>query len=362
MRQNQASSKNIVNMLSISCILRFAQIFILIATIQAKIPAVIVFGDSSVDSGNNNFIPTIARSNFEPYGRDFSGGLPTGRFSNGRIATDFISQALGLRPAVPPYLDPAYNISDFAVGVTFASAATGYDNETSSVLSVIPLWEQLLFYKGYQKKLRAYLGESKADETINEALYMISIGTNDFLENYYAFPGRRPTEYTTSQYENFLAGIAENFVRELYGLGARKISLGGLPPMGCMPLERNTNLMGGRECVQRYNTVALEFNDKLSKMVMKLNKELPGINLVFSNPYFVFMRIIRRPSLYGFEATSVACCATGMYEMGYACAQNSLLTCSDADKYVFWDSFHPTQKTNQILADYVVKRVLYKFM
>ncbi|KAJ6674621.1 hypothetical protein OIU85_010858 [Salix viminalis] len=40
----------------------------------------------------------------------------------------------------------------FAVGVTFASAATGYDNETSSVLSVIPLWEQMLFYKGLSEE------------------------------------------------------------------------------------------------------------------------------------------------------------------------------------------------------------------
>jgi hypothetical protein len=122
------------NVLFISCFLPLAQFLTLVITIQAKIPAVIVFGDSSVDSGNNNFIPTLARSNFEPYGRDFTGGRPTGRFSNGRIATDFISQALGLRSAVPAYLDTAYNISDFAVGVTFASAATGYDNATSDVL------------------------------------------------------------------------------------------------------------------------------------------------------------------------------------------------------------------------------------
>ncbi|MER8252702.1 hypothetical protein ABS207_20180, partial [Acinetobacter baumannii] len=62
-----------------------------------------MFGDSSVDAGNNNWIPTIARSNFEPYGRDFKGGKPTGRFSNGRIATDFISEALGLKPIIPAY-------------------------------------------------------------------------------------------------------------------------------------------------------------------------------------------------------------------------------------------------------------------
>lgn len=111
------------------------QLLVLAAKIRAKnIPAIIVFGDSSVDAGNNNYIPTIARSNFEPYGRDFNGGRPTGRFSNGKIATDFVSEAFGLKPVIPAYLDPAYSISDFATGVTFASAGTGYDNATSNVL------------------------------------------------------------------------------------------------------------------------------------------------------------------------------------------------------------------------------------
>lgn len=109
-------------------------VLLLVAGAQAKVPAVIVFGDSSVDAGNNNYIPTIARSNFEPYGRDFSGGRPTGRFSNGKIPPDFLSEAFHIKPSVPAYLDPAYNISDFATGVTFASAGSGYDNATSDVL------------------------------------------------------------------------------------------------------------------------------------------------------------------------------------------------------------------------------------
>ena len=105
-----------------------------ILRIHAKVPSIIVFGDSSVDSGNNNHISTIVKSNFEPYGRDFDGGKPTGRFSNGRIATDFISEAFGLKPTVPAYLDPTYNIIDFTTGVSFASAGTGYDNATSGVM------------------------------------------------------------------------------------------------------------------------------------------------------------------------------------------------------------------------------------
>lgn len=105
-----------------------------LSEINAKVPAIIVFGDSSVDSGNNNQISTILKSNFAPYGRDFIDGKPTGRFSNGRIPTDFISEAFGIKLTVPAYLDPMYNITDFATGVSFASAGTGYDNATSDVL------------------------------------------------------------------------------------------------------------------------------------------------------------------------------------------------------------------------------------
>lgn len=54
------------------------------------IPAIIVFGDSIVDPGNNNNLETLIKCNFPPYGRDFMGGKPTGRFSNGKVPTDLI--------------------------------------------------------------------------------------------------------------------------------------------------------------------------------------------------------------------------------------------------------------------------------
>lgn len=55
-----------------------------------SIPAVFVFGDSIVDTGNNNNLVTPVKSNFPPYGRDFMGGIPTGRFSNGKVPPDLI--------------------------------------------------------------------------------------------------------------------------------------------------------------------------------------------------------------------------------------------------------------------------------
>ncbi|GMH11008.1 hypothetical protein Nepgr_012849 [Nepenthes gracilis] len=335
-------------------------LLLLSAKLDAKVSAIIVFGDSSVDTGNNNAISTILKSNFEPYGRDFEGGRPTGRFSNGRIPADFISQSFGLKETVPAYLDPAYGISDFATGVCFASAGTGYDTSTSDVLSVIPLWKELEYYKEYQSRLRIYLGERKANETLSEALYLMSLGTNDFLENYYTTSGRR-SQFTIEQYQFFLLKIAKDFVQKLYSLGARKISLGGLPPMGCLPLERAANIMGGNGCNKEYNNVAAQFNAKLKALEIQLNKELPSINVVFSDPFPILQQIIKKPSLYGFEVTSMACCATGSFEMGYMCNRFSPFTCSDASKYVFWDSFHPTEKTNLIISYHLLKRVLNQF-
>lgn len=49
-----------------------------------------MFGDSTVDSGNNNYIVTPFKANFPPYGIDFVNHVPTGRFTNGRLVTDFV--------------------------------------------------------------------------------------------------------------------------------------------------------------------------------------------------------------------------------------------------------------------------------
>ncbi|KAF9609694.1 hypothetical protein IFM89_017893 [Coptis chinensis] len=323
---------------------------VLIVQTRAKVPAIIIFGDSSVDSGNNNELNTVLKSNFKPYGRDFIGGKPTGRFSNGKVPGDFISEAFGCKPTVPAYLDSSYSIKDFATGVNFASAGTGYDNATSDVLDVMPLWKELEYFKDYQKKLKEYIGEENGTETVSEAVYVMSLGTNDFLENYYSMNSRRASQYTVEQFQWFLIESAGIFVKELYNLGARKLSVGSLPPMGCLPLERTRNAFYGSGCNEQYNKVARDFNKKLQGLVVNLNRELPGIHVILSDSYGILLDIIRKPSKYG------------MFEMGFMCNQYSPFTCTDAKKYVFWDSFHPTEKTNQIVADNVMRKSLFRFM
>ena len=54
--------------------------------------ALFIFGDSTVDAGNNNYIDTISdnRADLKPYGRNGFFQEPTGRFSDGRIIVDYI--------------------------------------------------------------------------------------------------------------------------------------------------------------------------------------------------------------------------------------------------------------------------------
>lgn len=66
-----------------------------IVVVKAQlVPSMFIFGDSVVDVGNNNHIYTIVKANFPPYGRDFTTHTPTGRFCNGKLATDFTGTIL----------------------------------------------------------------------------------------------------------------------------------------------------------------------------------------------------------------------------------------------------------------------------
>ncbi|ERM96596.1 hypothetical protein AMTR_s00001p00270900 [Amborella trichopoda] len=58
--------------------------------VVAMTPAVFFFGDSIFDVGNNNYLDTIAKANIPPYGINFPGGTPTGRFTNGLNIADFL--------------------------------------------------------------------------------------------------------------------------------------------------------------------------------------------------------------------------------------------------------------------------------
>ena len=81
------------------------------------VPAVIMFGDSIVDTGNNNGLTSAVKCDFPPYGRDFNGGMPTGRFSNGKVPSDFLGclKTLSLSLSLSLFLSLSHTHTPFMV-------------------------------------------------------------------------------------------------------------------------------------------------------------------------------------------------------------------------------------------------------
>lgn len=308
---------------------------------------ILVFGDSTVDPGNNNYIPTLFRSNFPPYGRDFPNHQPTGRFTNGRLVTDYIASYAGIKEFIPPYLDPNLELKDLLSGVSFASAGAGFDPLTSTVDNVIPITKQLDLFKEYKKRVELGIGKNRSEAHMKKAAFIISAGTNDFVVNYFLLPFRRKN-YSVSAYNHFLIQLLMHFLQGLWAEGGRKIAVVGLPPMGCLPAVITLNSddpLAQRDCVESYSSVARTFNQILQKELQSMQSKLAesGAKFYYVDSYGPLADMIAGFHKYGFEEAGSGCCGSGYVEAAFLCNAKTD-TCPDASKYVFWDSIHPTQK------------------
>ncbi|KAF7828981.1 GDSL esterase/lipase EXL3-like [Senna tora] len=325
------------------------------------IPAVFAFGDSIVDPGNNNYISTLIKCNFPPYGRDFAeGNRPTGRFSNGLVPSDIIAAKFGVKKLLPAYLDPNLHLQDLLTGVSFASGGAGYDPLTAELVSVISLSDQLNMFKEYIRKIKDAVGERTTTITISKSIYIVCMGSDDIANTYIQTPIRR-TQYDIPSYTDLMAAQASNFLQELYGLGARRIGVFGITAIGCMPSQRTID--GGilRACSYNANVAAILFNSKLSSLMDALNEKFPEARLVYLDAYNPLLSMLQNPTRYGFEVTEKGCCGTGNIEVGILCNPYSVNTCSNASNYIFWDSYHPTEKAYNALSSLVLDDKIKNF-
>ncbi|KAF4388466.1 hypothetical protein CsatB_008066 [Cannabis sativa] len=327
------------------------------------VSAVIMFGDSIVDTGNNNNnILSPARSNFPPYGRDFRGGIPTGRYSNGKVPSDLLVDELGIKELLPPYADPNLTPKDLLTGVCFAVGGVGYDPLTSKLANVPPLSDQLEKFKEYIEKLKRIAGEEQTKVILANSVAFVALSSNDIANTYFT-AGVRRLQYDTSAYTDLMISYASDFVKELYGLGTRRIGILGAPPIGCVPSQRT--LGGGieRNCYEEENKVAIMFNSKVSAMLDSLTKNYvsPDTRLVYVDIYYPLLDIIQNPTRYGFTISRKGCCGTGLIEAALTCNKFDT-TCVDETNYVFWDAYHPTEKAYKIIVSGVIQKYINKFV
>ncbi|XP_043707376.1 GDSL esterase/lipase At5g33370-like [Telopea speciosissima] len=329
----------------------FLGITTLVSQVEAR--AFFVFGDSLVDAGNNNYLATTARADSPPYGLDYPTRRPTGRFSNGLIIPDIISESIR-EESVLPYLSPQLTGARLQNGANFASAGIGVLNDTGvQFVNIIRMPRQLAYFQEHQQRVTQQIGAARTKRLVNQALVLITVGGNDFVNNYYLVPGSvRSRQYSLPDYVRFVISEYKKLLKRLYDLGARSVLVTGTGPLGCVPAELAQRSRDG-SCAADLQQAAALYNPQLVQMINQLNGEI-GTRVFFAvNVQRMRTDFISNPQAYGFVTSKIACCGQGPYNGLGLCTVASNL-CPNRNIYAFWDPFHPSERANR----YIVQQIL----
>ncbi|KAL5704054.1 hypothetical protein ACHQM5_022528 [Ranunculus cassubicifolius] len=295
------------------------------------VPAMFIFGDSLIDNGNNNDLPSFAKANYYPYGIDFNGGRPTGRFCNGLTMVDGIAQLLGL-PLIPPHSQASGD--NMLHGVNYASAAAGILDITGrNFVSRIPFNQQIKNFESTLDQITDKLGANDVAKALAPCLFFVGMGSNDYLNNYLMPNYPTKNQYNGQQFANYLILQYTRQITNLYNLGARKFVLSGVGQMGCIPSILAQSPDG--KCSEQVNQLVTPFNTNIKAMMNDLSTNLPGSKFIFIDIYRMFEQdIMRNPAQYGGQITCLP----------------FQTPCANRKEYMYWDAFHPTEVVNLLLA------------
>ncbi|KXG26897.1 hypothetical protein SORBI_3006G178200 [Sorghum bicolor] len=345
------------------------------ATKKRLVPAMFVFGDSLVDVGNNNHLPSVnnsCKANYPPYGVDYPGHSPTGRFSNGHNLADQLAQQLGFDESPPPFLSlknamaRRFSRLTSTGGINFASGGSGLLNTTggSKVCGgqVVSMAEQVGNFKSLvrawasKKPKRKHRAAAVAD-LISNSLVFISVGSNDLFEysDLLADPNHDPN--VTRNDAAFLQGLVHlyaAYVKDLYAAGATKFSVVSPSLIGCCPSQRKianeSNDMDVSGCFSTANSLSMQLYPMINSMLQNLSeKELPGMKYSLGDATGMARYILgQTPPNSNFTTTDRPCC--GSKDYGDTGCNTSVPLCGYRKSFFFWDRYHPTEAASAITA------------
>jgi phospholipase/lecithinase/hemolysin len=283
---------------------------IVVVRIAAASPytTIYAFGDSLSDAGNL-YIATHGLVPVPPYS--------DGRFTNGPVWVQDLSQALGLGPLTPSLLGG----TDFA----FGDAETG----TTLVHTASPI--------DLPGQLSAFEAAVPAPQP--HALYTLWIGSNDLLD--ILASTLNPAQMVMAgmqaiaNIDTFVTGIAQD--------GAHNLLVLTVPDLGKTPLI--TSMSPGASLVA--SAFTLTWDQALLASLLPIEQTF-DLNLRTVDTFSLIDEAVDDPARFGFTNVTDPCWTGGYFgPPGTLCA----LGMTDQDKYLFWDHVHPTARGHALVAD-----------
>lgn len=259
---------------------------------------IISFGDSLTDTNNIYNATSWQMPN--------NGSWFQGHFTNGYTWVEYLAKKLEI---------PVYN---WAIG-----GAEG----TKKYIILSGLNDQIQSWKEYMKSAKNY--------DIKNTLFTILVGGNDFIND-----DRDPKDVIND---------VKTALTTLSNHGARNILLLNLPDITKAPIFHMCKNVD--EVLPKIS----EYNNKLIMLVSEFNKEHPQTNIMLFDTKKTLDKVLANPEIYGFSNTYDPCLdisvSGGAFDSAkYLLTYRARKTCTDASKFVFWDTLHPTTATHSILA------------
>ncbi|RVW48018.1 GDSL esterase/lipase [Vitis vinifera] len=310
-----------------------------------------VFGDSYADTGNIG--KTAANSWKVPYGITFP-GKPAGRFSDGRVLTDYLARFVGIKSPIP-YRWRNLGAKHLRYGMNFAFGGTGvFDTLVAlpNMTTQVDFLQELLSNKVYTWP------------DLQSSVALVSIAGND----YGAYLARGGSSQWTAHAKGWNATVQSKkskYIAVFHSSGGgstsgeleapswhgnEKVAVTSLEPLGCLP--QTTVSSSFQECNGTQNTAVTFHNLLLSQAVTKLNNETKDSPFVILDLYASFMSVFENKADHlgssKFENPLKPCCMGISSE--YSCGSvdesgaKKYTICDDPESAFFWDTVHPTQQ------------------
>lgn len=300
-----------------------------------NLPKLFVFGDSYADTGNSPKSTAISWK--KPYGVSFP-GKPSGRFSDGRVLTDYIASFLGTSSPIPfnewlglgekSALENGLNFAEGGTGV-FTTLANGPNMTTQ-----INVFQQLV-----QEE------EVYSPENMSSSVALVSVAGNDYA----AYFGKNGTNEESPVFTKSIMSQLVLDLQRIHGLGVRRVGVTAMHPLGCLPMT--TASISHKNCSENGNWLAKFHNQMLQENIENLNNEAGAPVFVILDLYSAFMSALNlqnnHPGNSTFEDQLSPCCVGT--ERGYTCGSvngvgiEKYIVCEDLKQF-FWDDIHPSQQ------------------
>jgi outer membrane lipase/esterase len=292
-----------------------------------QIDVFVAFGDSLSDTGNLWLLTkAVGQDPAIPPSVSPHMTYSDGRFSNGKVAFEYLWDHINAGDDVKPFLATLRVPQKGAVSFAFGASGSGVIDSSGP-----------LFLPGLNGQVELFASALRGRKPPRQALYAIFTGANDYLGG----PG-------VALAPQVVVGNIVNAIQKLYALGARDVLVLNLPNLGLIPLVP-------AELKEPLLQLTIGHNFLLAQALNGLAAGLPDLRLIPVDVFTFTNELAARPGAVLSPALP--------FPLSH-CLFINPAGCTDVEtfdvdpKFFFWDAEHPTTATHAALGAFLYSKLV----